>query len=330
LERAGERLAIQEKYDAEGTKKHTNGSLKLGIILTSQCSGSGWLVSSLDTRPGVIWQNEMLIDFSLNETKWQTVSWWEKYRTDLEQALSLADAHDHDDVEMIGFKLMYDQLPQHLYAEFANWLYEKQVHVIHLRQRCAAIAFASQIVKAQRLQLVKVVDHFSSKEKVDALPDVPKPSFRDDLGLARVKTLEKNQVNFANYLRLTNAPIFEVTYEDLDGIHQAKWFHALLGFLELSSQEKIQKSDMIKVGSKLCEDRIDGLGDGYETLVGLQSHLECIKLRAVEGNSSMPDLFFPPQNGQCRLTPHCNQHTYIGELKALYKHYSPNASATLP
>jgi hypothetical protein len=153
LERAGERLAIQEKYDAEGTKNHTSGSFKLGIILTSQCSGSGWLVSSLDTRPDLIWQNEMLIDYSSNETKWQTVS-WEKYRTDLEQALSSADDHD-DVVEMIGFKLMYDQIPQHLYAKFANWLYEKQVHVIHLRQRCAAIAFASQIVKAQRLQLVK-------------------------------------------------------------------------------------------------------------------------------------------------------------------------------
>jgi hypothetical protein len=175
-----------------------------------------------------------------------------------------------------------------------------------------------------------VVDHFSSQEKVDALPDVPKPSFRHNLGLARVKTLEQNQVNFANYLRLTNAPIFEVTYEDLDGIYQAKWFLALLGFLELSIQEKIRKSDMIKVGSKLCEDGIDGLGDGYETLVGLQSHLKCIKLRAVEGNSSMPDLFFPPQNGQCGLTPHCNQQKYIRKLRSLYKHQSPSASANSP
>jgi LPS sulfotransferase NodH len=100
---------------------------KKGIILTSQCSGSTWLVSSLNKRPDVTWKDEKLIKYSLNDTLLETVS-WDEYQSNLESALSADNGET-----MVGFKLMYDQIPQHLYAEFANYLDEKQVHVIHLR-----------------------------------------------------------------------------------------------------------------------------------------------------------------------------------------------------
>jgi hypothetical protein len=302
-------------------------SLKRGIILSSQCSGSGWLVETLNAQTGVIWKNERLIEYSRKKSLWQPhPGSWEQYRSDLEGHLSTED----ESIEMIGFKLMYDQIPQHLYAEFADWLYEKQVHVIHLRRKCTALAFASQIGKAQRSKLLgsgQQITHITSKEQAEALPDVPKISFQRNIGIDRVKTLEENQVNFGNYLRATEAPIFEVTYEDLDSKYQAKWFKALMGFMEISMPDKIQKSDMVKTGSKsgskLCEDRIDGLGDHYESLVGLQSRLECLKFQREERNTSIPEYLFPPREGRCQLTPGCKQGEYMSKLE------EQNTSATL-
>jgi LPS sulfotransferase NodH len=271
---------------------------KKGIILTSQCSGSTWLVSSLNKRPDVTWKDEELIKYSLNDTLLETVS-WDEYQSNLESALSADNGET-----MVGFKLMYDQIPQHLYAEFANYLDEKQVHVIHLRRRCVALQFASQMQKALRREKIgKSADHFTSKEMVDALPSVPKIPLQRDQGLRRIKNLERNQVIFARYLRTTRAAVFEVAYEDLDGLYGAKWFNGLLGFLGLVG-EISQESDMIKVGSRLCEDRINGLGNNdYENLTGLMSRVECYKLR-VEGNKeSASALFLPPRKDQCLRAP---------------------------
>jgi hypothetical protein len=272
---------------------------KKGIVLSSQCSGSTWLTSSLDKRPGVRWKDERLRIYSSNSSLWALVS-WDMYRTNLETVLSADNGET-----MIGFKLMYDQIPQHLYAEFANYLDEKQVHVIHLRRRCAALQYASQLQKYMRtIKIPGTLSHFTSQEKVDALPPVPKVVIQDSLGLKRVKVLEENQANFATYLRGLRAPVFELVYEDLDGLHQAKWFNAVLGFLGLNEEETSQESDMLKVGSRLCEDRIDGLGDNdYEALVGLQSRVECSRLRAAGNNESASAMFFPPKKHHCHLAP---------------------------
>jgi LPS sulfotransferase NodH len=279
---------------AENTTIH-----KKGIVLTSQCSGSSWLVSSLNMRPGVTWRDERLIKYSLDATLWKTVSWAE-YQSDLESALSADNGQ-----MMVGFKLMYDQIPQHLYAEFANYLAEKQVHVIHLRRRCVALQLASQIQKAlRRARMGKDASHFTSKEIVDTLPSVAKIPFQHVQELERVKNLEENQAIFAHYLRATRAPVFEVAYEDLDGLYKAKWFNSLVAFLGLVEGMRNQESGMIKVGSRRCEDRIKGLGNNdYETLAGLESRVECYRLRVEGKNTSVSTVFLPPQKDRCLLAP---------------------------
>ena len=280
-------------------KKAENPTIpKKGIILSSQCSGSSWLVSSLNNRPGVTWKEEELIKYSLNATLWETVS-WDEYQSDLDRALSGGKGET-----MIGFKLMYDQIPQHLYAEFATYLDKEKLHVIHLRRRCVAMQFASQIQKGLRIAKIgKPADHFTSKEMVDNLPPVPKVTLQDHQGLARISNLERNQANFAHYLRATRAAAFEVAYEDLEGLYGAKWFSALLGFLGLTG-ETSQESEMVKVGPRLCEDRIDGLGgNDYENLAGLVSRVECYRLQLEGNNASAATFFLPPRKGFCRLAP---------------------------
>jgi hypothetical protein len=200
--------------------------------------------------PGFTWHGEKLIKYSLpeNEKLWETVS-WDVYQRDLDTALSA----DNGEM-MVGCKLMYDQIPRHLYAEFSNYLGENQVHVIHLRRRCVALQVASQIQKALRLSTGKTSSqHFTSKEIVDKLPSVPKIKFKLWRMFERIKNLEENQATFAQYLRVTRAPVFEVAYEDLDGLYGARWFNALASFLG-NIEEVSQESKIIKVGSRLCED----------------------------------------------------------------------------
>jgi hypothetical protein len=78
------------------------------------------------------------------------------------------------------------------------------------------------------------------------------------------------------------------------------------------TKEVSQESDIIKVGSQLCEDRIDGLGNSFETLAGLESRVEWYRLRtegmnkasASEGNTaSASALFLPPQKSHSLLVP---------------------------
>jgi hypothetical protein len=138
---------------------------------------------------------------------------------------------------------------------------------------------------------------------VDKLPSVPKIPFQHHQGFERVKNLEENQAIFAHYLHGIRAPVFEVAYEDLDGLHKAKWFNALLGFLGLI-EEINQESDTIKVGARLCEDRIDGLGtNDYGALAGLESRVECYRLRREGNNASSLAVFLPPRKDRCLLAP---------------------------
>mmetsp|Transcript_47156 Transcript_47156/g.81108 ORF Transcript_47156/g.81108 Transcript_47156/m.81108 type:complete len:390 (+) Transcript_47156:144-1313(+) len=323
---------------------HVSNPVK-GIILTSQCSGSTWLTNVFNAQKSVLWKDEVLIKYSQGGHHWKTHSdhlrfWttvsWEDYRSDLEGALSFTKQSGKVDASslpgVVGFKLMYDQIPHHLLKPFASWLEQYQVHVIHLRRRCAVLQFASQIEKYQRKVLGDGagVDHVYNAT-VQRLSKVLKPSFRDGNWLHAVETLEDNQKNFADYLSFiaARAPVFEVGYEDLDGPFQEKWLSAILGFLGVKlSVVSFPALNTIKVGGRACEDRIDHLGVDYQALKNLASRKECFKLHSFQHRSNnmsnVPfligsDLYLPPSKSHCQLTPSCHQAKYTRYLFEIQK-----------
>jgi hypothetical protein len=302
--------------------------LKRGVVLTSQCSGSSWLTSTLSSVPGVHWADEPLMDYSLNTTKWSNVG-WKEYRRDLESSFPVTEETRGENITWTGFKLMYNQIPQHLFGQVAAWLNQNHIFVIHLRRRCAALQFASQIEKRQRLRKVQSahikldVNHFTNKSAMDALGPVEKINIEQPQFQRAIRMLEENQEGFSRFLRVNcvYAPVFEISYEDLDGPHKLKWFNALLEFLGLRGRlSSARGSDLVKTGSRLCESRLEGLGGEEYTSLSLHaSRYECMRLRAhADWNITQPSEFvksqtFPPNLGQCRWSPSCLQDKYLAQ-----------------
>lgn len=328
-----------------------------GILLTSQCSGSEWLVIKLNETPGIVWHAESLRNYSSQYRRWASVS-WNIFQRDLDRAFPKMNQNEDTTTAptyLSGFKLMYDQIPQRLYGQFATWAVSNNIHILHLRRRCAALQFASQLQKVQRLVQVKHkgwdVNHFTNRTLLEALTPVQKISLEDEKYSRIIGNLEQNQINFARYLRvnLARAPVFEINYEDLDGPFQTQWFRAILSFLGVSAplsrldEEKMMTMrQMIKTGSRLCEDRMDHLGGlEYRSLADRLSRYECLRLRelyvpdwnhqighngGVEMSKGTEAIIrqstFPPTTGQCFLRPSCRQWEYMRQYKLLPENYT--------
>jgi len=328
-----------------------------GILLTSQCSGSEWLSIKLNETPGIVWHAESLRNYSSQYRRWASVS-WNIFQRDLERAFPKMNQNEDTTTAptyLFGFKLMYDQIPQRLYGQFANWAVSNNIHILHLRRRCAALQFASQLQKVQRLVQVKHkgwdVNHFTNQTLLEALTPVQKITLEDEKYSRIIGSLEQNQIHFARYLRvnLARAPVFEINYEDLDGPFQTQWFRAILSFLGVSAplsrldEEKMMTTrKMIKTGSRLCEDRMDHLGGlEYRSLADRVSRYECLRLRELfvpdwdhqmnknEGvaipkgiGTIIRQSTFPPNVGQCFLRPSCRQWEYMRQYKLLPENYT--------
>lgn len=323
-----------------------SGPVKRGIVLSSQCSGSEWIVSSLNAVPGVTWHLERMIGYSrsfMQDPDWEKVT-WNRYKAQLEEAFEphKAGAPHESEVTpydpnqapvMIGFKLMYDQIPQHLRLQFAQWLEENQVYVIHLRRKCAALQFASQMDKwMHKYRHQNKKDHVYSKEEAEALAKTKdwqitledRPGAPKNRWLESIRLLEENQNDFANYLHVyaAQAPVFEFNYEAVDGPHQANWFNALYAFLGLHHHKYVASAKTIKTGKRTCEDRMVGLGGPELSLLAEtpQSRVECLRMRGLAGKANnttsvaalgnLNNLLVPPSDGRCRLGPNCRQREY--------------------
>lgn len=331
------------------------GPPRRAILLSSQCSGSSWLASSLNAMKGVKWAGETMgpkyrLSDNRRDPLWRTVS-WETYRDDLDKAFPIhtkstvaaEEKEESTGLQLVGFKLMYDHIPQHLYREFAEWLNREDIHVVHLRRRCAALQFASQVQKFQRVSILKEFsDYYTNQTKIDNLPDVWKLNLNEKQWKDHIKTLEENQDRFSNFLYVNAAlaPTIEVSYEMLDGPHRINWLNAIAGFLGLEERMTGKESNVLKVGGRRCEDRMDGLSgmsanknDGnpvvsssmfYDQMMGLNSRRECLMLANIALSSSagssnftssavhqIVEEFLPPQDGQCLVEPGCRQGEYM-------------------
>jgi hypothetical protein len=273
----------------------------------------------------------------MKDAEWEKVE-WEKYRSDLEKSFTFPTGGNDPEVTpqdtsskpvMIGFKLMYDQIPQHLRLQFAHWLQDNNVHVVHLRRRCAALQWASQMDKyMQQYRNKNKKDHVYSKAEAEALAATKNWEITMEDGqqqpnrwLQNVKLLEANQEDFARYLHVhaAKSPVFELAYENVDGPFQENWFNALFSFLGFDFRYSKSASKTIKTGSRQCEDRIAGLGGPPLPLLdNTNSQTECLRMRALALGSnytagvlpSLGSLLMPPRDGRCRLGPNCQQREY--------------------
>lgn len=106
-----------------------------------------------------------------------------------------------------GFKLMYSQIPPHLYVEFAQWLSQNGIFVVHLTS-------CFQKGRRRRDGHGKVT-HFTRQDDVQAIHD-RKVDMNSSKYLKAIAKLENNQHEFSNHLTANvagNAPYLEMWYE---------------------------------------------------------------------------------------------------------------------
>jgi hypothetical protein len=255
---------------------------------------------------GVSFRGERLIAYSHKSYHDWLERDWQYYKLQLETALEVEESDG--DLELVGFKLMYDQLPQQMHRPFAQWLNENQIYVIHLRRRAAILQMASHNQKVHAMMSGSMKDdHVKDKDAVIEYPAIQFHAARD---IPRIRQLEQNQRDFADYLHVHAplAPQMELWYELLDGPHKTKWFNALFAFLGLDRKMSDDVgSNFIKLGKRKCDDRVDGLqGPDYKNLQGLESQMACAMLYWSSENETelgYSQSFYPPENDKCQLTP---------------------------
>lgn len=251
-----------------------HGNPRRGIILTTQHSGSTWLVKSLDSHPSILWMAELLIRYSKKGVK-ESVS-WETYSQDVENAFSKLQQKSVARHRWVGFKLMYDQIPTHLRGQLFEKFVEENVTVIHLIREATLLRWAHGAQRKQDAKdgifLGKHVHLLGDSRPVKIDPGKAK-SFVD----ASEATISLHSNILAGYR--SNLTSYELKYESLISKESARFFFGLFGFLEVCP---MRVPDLTGVRARLhegsCGDRISNWAHVAPVLRGTKTLSACMGL----------------------------------------------------
>ncbi len=235
------------------------------VLLSSQRSGSTWLISILNQledaaafgelflyRQRTAEQIEVRFDFD-----------YPRYLETPPSGLSLRPFsvfayldQFYDQPGTVGFKLMYSQWRK--YPELLLYFRRRQVRIIHLVRRNHLNVILSRHVKAMTQQAHLVTDEKQA-------PFTPVELDSATL-LRRLRAQQRMVSTTRQLLRLSGLPFLEVAYEDLvqDPIH----FDSLWNFLGINPQGQLPQSQLKKIGTRHHRDVIGNYHQVRTTLLG--------------------------------------------------------------
>jgi len=225
------------------------------IVLTSQCSGSNYLLALLNRLDGFRLRSERLIRYSQPNGLWENSS-WTVYEAGLRTALGCQQTCEYiPNLHVFGFKLMYDQLPVRFYEHFAAFISHNNISLIHLKRNSLM-----QLGSCYQKFLHLTVGHGSAADVEQVRTRNAHISTKlklDELQVNEVSRLEKNKDTLSLFLHTyVSSPVFEVTYEALDGAHVKKWISAIHAFVRpFKTQLDLNNLDVQKSGERECEKR---------------------------------------------------------------------------
>jgi LPS sulfotransferase NodH len=239
------------------------------VVLSTQRSGSTWVVDMLTSHPRVVAYSELFMHGGKGTPKWgkeQALPYWQTFIRERRGGRAtrpywlwryLGQAfEDRPGVEAIGFKLMYSQLtPVAKPLMPALWL--KRVRIIHLIRRNALDVVLSKeagqarrgVLHAREGQLVEAV-----RVRLDT----------DDL-MERLAAHERAIAGARVRFKRVGLPYREVVYEDLVA-DEAGGFGALFEFLGVEPAPV--SSSLQKVNPTAHEELIENYGEVREALDG--------------------------------------------------------------
>jgi LPS sulfotransferase NodH len=239
------------------------------VVLSTQRSGSTWLVDMLNSHPRVLAQSELFMHGGEGHPKWggdRDLLYWQTFIADkgggrlarpywLWHYLGRAFAA-RPGIDAVGFKLMYSQLTR-ISKPLMPALWLKRARIIHLIRRNALDVVLSKEAGAARDGVL----HARDGQTVESVRLRLSP---EDL-LARMTAHERAVAGARVRFKRVGVPYQEVLYEDLVENEQAG-FDALFRFLEVAPQRV--SSSLQKVNPTAHKELIENYGEVRDALEG--------------------------------------------------------------
>lgn len=233
------------------------------IVLTTNRSGSEWVMSTLNSYPGVFAHSELFLPRpQVSEGKWDSGFAYPRYVETKPQGTALRPFSVFSYLNAfygmpgkVGFKLMYLQLG--LYPELLVYLIKHRIHVIHLVRQNHLDVMLSYAVKAKIGRSHLMVGQATPNELRVEL---------DTRNLLKKLNWLQEQQNIARKLLLWfRLPHLEVAYEDL--VRDQACFQRIEDFLSIDSGQKIPHSALTKIRKAGHRDVIGNYDQVKEVLV---------------------------------------------------------------
>lgn len=243
------------------------------IVLSTQRSGSTWVIDNLASHEEVLAYTELFLKEGRGVPHWsrdKSHPYWNSYAEQQGRialrlfrpfyVFSYLDAiyRPADQGKAVGFKLMYDQLLR--YPEIMLYLLIKRVRVIHLFRQNAVAAVVSNLFRAARNNTAHVREGDTVQE-VNVALDVPE-------ACRKIFWFGK-KIRIAQALeRLLPLPHLGISYEELAG--NAEKFDTLLDFIQV--ERKALSSQLKKLQSRPLRHSISNIDELEKGLAGTRYH----------------------------------------------------------
>lgn len=239
------------------------------VVLSTQRSGSTWVVDMLTSHPRVVAYSELFMHGGKGTPSWgqeQDLPYWQTFIREqggsrltrpfqLWRYLDRA-FEERPGVDAIGFKLMYSQLTR-IAKPLMPALWLKRVRIIHLMRRNALdVVLSKEAGEARRGVL-----HARDGQSVES---VRVQLGTDDL-LERLTAHERQIEGARVRFKRVGIPYTEVVYEDLVA-NEEEGFDSLFRFLDV--QPEPVSSSLQKVNPTSHEELIENYGEVRDALEG--------------------------------------------------------------
>jgi LPS sulfotransferase NodH len=234
------------------------------VVLTTQRSGSTWVVDMLTSHPRVVAYSELFMHGGEGTPRWggeKDLPYWQTYsrgKSRLARPYSLWKYlghafHERPGIDAIGFKLMYSQLTR-ISRPLMPALWLKRVRIIHLvRQNALDVVLSKEAGAARQGRL-----HARDGEAVET---VRLRLETDDL-LRRMTLHERAIAGARVRFKRVGLPYAEVVYEDL--ARDETGFARLFEFLGVEPAPVT--SALQKLNPTAHEELIENYGEVREAL----------------------------------------------------------------
>lgn len=240
------------------------------VLLSTQRSGSTWMIDMLNSHPKVVAYSELFIGGGRGFPKWggaRDIPFWETYRDAhaseaeellLERYLKLVSGKQHEQVA--GFKLMYEQ--ESAYPGILRYLTAHGGSMLHLvRRNVLDVLISRETAAARDLYHARQSHKLSPcRIRLDAATLI-------DRLTEQSSQIEKARTRYNNM----KPPLLEVCYEEL--CTDRDCFSKVLSFLGVDPFVGKLNTSLKKINSEAHHDLVENYDEVSETLC--ETAFEC-------------------------------------------------------